>query len=1302
MASGSTSNSINLLSRDLEKLDRFDGSNFKRWQSKVSFLLSELHIDYVLKKPCPTVAAGEVETEEQKKEREKWHTDNYRCKGHILNTLADSLFDLYSPLESAGELWNALEIKYNAEDAGNKRFIVDQYVNFSIVDDKPILAQIHEMQILAYKIKGEGMYLDDDFQVAVIIGKLPDSWKEYRNLLKHKNEKITLDGLLKDIRIEEETRLRDKKNSSPKEGYPKVNFVSNKGGKIMKTQKIKKNFVKGKKPTDKKKISCYVCGKFGHFARECRERKRTGPKSNESEERLVAVISETFMVAANKDWYLDTGSTVHVANDRNLFKSYEVVGEGCNLFMGNSSSTKVLGKGSVEIKFTSGKVLTLENVHYAPEVRKNLISADLLSRNGFKIVIESGIVTVTKGKIFVGKGFATGGMFKMSINEATTSVYMVDSYFLWHSRLGHINSRCIHNMNNYGLLPCHVRIEHKHKCETCIQTKLTRLPFPSVEKNYKLLELVHSDVCTMDNVLSRGGNRYFITFIDDYSKFCYVYLLKHKSEAFSKFLLYLAEVQNRFKTKIVHLRTDRGGEYLGGEFDKFCEDNGIIHQTSAPRTPEQNGVAERKNRTLVEMMNAMLLNTGLHSNLWGEAILSACYILNRVPYSKSEKSPYELCFGKKPNLSYFRVWGCLAYVKIPENKRKKVGPKAFKCAFVGYAEHSKAYRFLDIVNDVIIESRDASFIEHKNAFGSLLDGSPIIVDEHPVNDMIEYSNDCADEPETEVRHSKRMRKPTNFGSDFYTFLIENDPVSFQEAMSSQDAAFWREAINDEIESIMSNHVWKLVDLPVGCKTIGCKWIFKKKLKADGTIDKFKARLVAKGFKQKEGIDYFDTFAPVTRISTIRILIAMAAIYKLQIHQMDVKTAFLNGELDEEIYMEQPEGFVVLGQERKVCKLEKSLYGLKQAPKQWHEKFDSAMVHNGFKIHDADKCVYSKVDGNSIIIICLYVDDMLILGSNSECINQTKRFLSSVFCMKDLGVADVILGIKIVRNNNSIALCQSHYIEKILTKYGYMNSSPACTPYDPNMKLTPNVGASVQQLKYASVVGSLMYAMNCTRPDIAYAMSKVCRYTNNPGHQHWNAVNRILRYLKHTLDYGIHYTDFPAIIEGYSDASWNTDFEDSKSTSGWVFTLGGGAVAWGSKKQTCITHSTMESEFIALASACREAEWLKNMLVDIPLGEKPIPAISMFCDSQSAICKAGNMKYNGKSRHISLRHSFIRQMIDDNIISLKYVKSCQNLADPFTKGLSRDVINKTSRGMGIKPIKSSPKDTQPRALEIPHA
>jgi hypothetical protein len=400
----------------------------------------------------------------------------------------------------------------------------------------------------------------------------------------------------------------------------------------------------------------------------------------------------------------------------------------------------------------------------------------------------------------------------------------------------------------------------------------------------------------------------------------------------------------------------------------------------------------------------------------------------------------------------------------------------------------------------------------------------------------------------------------------------------------------------------------------------------------------------------------------------------------------VKTAFLNGELDEEIYMDQPDGFVVKGEEQKVCKLLKSLYGLKQAPKQWHEKFDTTLTGAGFAVNEADRCVYYRHGGGQSVILCLYVDDILIFGTNIDIINEVKSFLSKSFDMKDLGEADVILNIKLIKEDSGITLSQSHYVEKVLSRFGFMDSKPTPTPYDPSVTLRKNKKIARDQLRYSQIIGSLMYLASATRPDISFAVCKLSRYMSNPGENHWHALERVLRYLKGTMSFGIHYSGHPAVLEGYSDANWISDIDQIYATSGYVFTLGGGVVSWRSSKQTILTKSTMEAELTALDTASAEAEWLRELLSDLPVVEKPIPAILMNCDNQTVITKVNSAKDNAKStRHVKRRLKSVRKLRNSGVITVAYVQTDKNLADPFTKGLSRNVIEIASREMGLRPI-----------------
>ncbi|GJW43256.1 putative reverse transcriptase domain-containing protein [Tanacetum coccineum] len=496
-------------------------------------------------------------------------------------------------------------------------------------------------------------------------------------------------------------------------------------------------------------------------------------------------------------------------------------------------------------------------------------------------------------------------------------------------------------------------------------TLMNVLHVPNIRKNlvsgFKLCKSGVKAVIESDKVILSKANVFVGKVYACDGIYTYVYLLKSKDQAFETFKIYKAEVENQRDKKIQILRSDRGGEYFSSEFSFYCESHGLIHQRIAPYTPQQNGVAERKNKVLQDMINAMLVSANLPKNLWGEALLTTCH----------------------------------------------------------------------------------------------------------------------------------------------------------------------DAIDDEMD-LVSNNTWELLDLPPGSKAIGCRWVFRIEYHTDGSIQTFKAGLVNQ-------------------------------------------------------------------------------------------------------------------------------DDILIVGTNIEGINETKKFLSSCFQMKDMN------------------------------EFQHLNIEEANTPYESSCKLVENNGRVVAQIEYASAIGCLMYATHCTRPDIAYDVCKLSRYMSNPSQDHWKAIGRIFGYLKRTRQLALYYDRFPTVLEGYSDASWITGSSDSKSTTGCIFTCGGGAVCWGSKKQTYITHFTMKAEFLALTAAGKEAEWLRNMLLDIELWPKPMSAIFLHCDSQSTLSRAYNKVYNGKSRHISLRHAYIKELISNGIITIEYIRSYKNLAGPFTKGLPKDIVFGTTKEMGLKPI-----------------
>ncbi|GLU19483.1 hypothetical protein SLE2022_357320 [Rubroshorea leprosula] len=589
-------------------------------------LLTTLNIVYVLTDARPE--ENENKTLQDTRKRKKWENDDYVCRGCILNGMSDSLFDTYVHESTAKELWAKLETRYMNEDATSKKFLVTRWNNYKMIDNKSVMEQFREIEKLLNSFKQYDMKMDESIVVSSIIDKLPHAWKDFKRTLKHKKEDMSLENLANSLRLEEQYRAENEKEQKVQVSDVHV-LEEGTSSKPKKPFKKKEYSVKQNQKFKKQKGACFHCGKTGHFKRECYFLKKKNAPAL-SHEKFIAVIFEINLMEDDIAWWINSGATKHVCKDKSLFKTLKPEPEGNVLYVGNSAAVQVKGKGTVDLEFTSGKVLTLTDVHYVPDIRKNLVSASLLNKFGFKLVFEADKFILSKGGIFVGKGYACEGMFKMNINyninnKGVVSAYILDSFNLWHHRLGHVNFKKMHEMSKLELIP--TLPKNESQCKTCMLTKITRIPFPKIERVSKLLDLVHSDVCDMHSTLSIGGKKYYVTFIDDYSKFCYVYLLNTKDEAMEKFKVYKAKVELQSETFIKCLKTDRGGEYYD---PSYFESTGIIHEITAPYTPQQNGVAERKNRVLTEMVNAMLSNSGLSPGFWGEALLTACHILNRV------------------------------------------------------------------------------------------------------------------------------------------------------------------------------------------------------------------------------------------------------------------------------------------------------------------------------------------------------------------------------------------------------------------------------------------------------------------------------------------------------------------------------------------------------------------------------------------------------------------------------------------------------------------------------------------------
>eukprot|EP00731_Ephydatia_muelleri_P012155 Em0006g1049a len=768
-----------------------------------------------------------------------------------------------------------------------------------------------------------------------------------------------------------------------------------------------------------------------------------------------------------------------------------------------------------------------------------------------------------------------------------------------------------------------------------------------------------------------------------------VYFMKRKSEAFDKFKEFERCSTNECGLSIGIFRSDNGGEYISKEFEKFLLDKGIHHELSAPYSPAQNGVAERINRTLMESARTMMAQAGLSDKYWAEAVVTGTFLRNRVPARsfKEKTTPFEKWYEKKPDLSHLRVFGCMAYAYIPDTNRKdKLSKKAEKLRFIGYSLQTKAYRLINDDTGKIIVRRDVIFNESDfqydsttgtvGAEGITFKRDEVVIQEIPkevewpeqVQEEVELEQEQQEQEDAEQsRYPRRMRiAPTRYGIDEYvgTVLMTQleEPQSITEALESDLSEQWREAADSEYQSLMQNETWERVELPKGRKPVGCKWVFKAKRGSDGKVQRFKARLVAKGFTQKHGIDYDETFSPVVRFTSVRTILAFAVQNGMMVHQMDVVTAFLNGTLEEEIYMEQPPGYIKKGEEHLVCKLKKSIYGL--------------MLEQ------------VRTEGTETTIIAVYVDDLIIIAKNPETMERIKGSLTERFKMKDLGKLHYCLGINIEYDENKRCLWmhQRPYIQSLLERYQLSEAKSSCTPADINVKLVKDDGAAklADSVCYQSMVGSLLYAAIATRPDIAQAVGAVSKFNSCPTETHLTGVKRILRYLKGTINLGLNFekTADSSII-GFSDADWAGDLDNRHSTSGNLFVMSGGTISWLSKKQPVVALSTTEAEYVALGAATQEVVWLRRLLSDIKASPKMPTIISE--DNQGTIAIARNPVYHARTKHIDIKYHYVREALMDGVIDLVYCPTQQMTADILTKPLSRDQFETLRHEMGLKDI-----------------
>lgn len=1242
-------------------------------------------------------------------------TSDAKAKGELTLLLDPSLYSYVAKSATTKDAWASIVGAFQDSGTSLNIFTLQKFVTSKTDDFKSMEEYVNEMLKMWRKVQTAGYNIDENTAGSLMLAGLPVEYRPMILGIKNSGKNITVD-YVKTLLLQD------------------VYFDRERNDESALAVKSKKFFKKKSKD-----VKCFNCG-GNHFKNKCPELKG---KYNKNEKEKV--LFSAFIANEKSDtWYIDSGATAHMTHQQNAVERL-VKSKKDHVTAANGDSMKIIGMGDVKKCVDGIDDLVIKNVQVIPKICANLLSVSQLVLNGNEVIFNKHGCKITdkKGDL-VATGRLEDNMFKLNTVAEFACSAKSDNIQLWHRRLGHIS------LNNMKYL--NVNVPSGLKCKICIKGKQSRYPFAHEgTRATEKIEIVHSDVFGPLKAKSIGGCKWFVTFIDDYTRKVFVYPMKKKSEVFKKFVDFknFAERQSECKLKI--LRSDNGTEYINKNFELLCSKIGILHQKSVPYTPQQNGLAERMNRTLLDRVRCMLIDSGLSRGFWAEALCTAARIINSVPCKGTkDKSPDELWAGKIPDFNVLKVFGCTAFAHVPKQKRGKLDDKSKECTFVGYSEESKAYRLYCRASKKIIISRDVNFIENEfeNHIESEDDNSLYIdlqeicepgedaEDSHISNDMLDqeeqnqhehsvdesfhssgsgqndvnedtivsndqivddsticdvtlddvngdptYTTRVRIEPTAE-KPSTRSTNPLNLLNASFAFCTQT-PMTPKEALESDESNQWLEAMQSELKSLVDNNTWEVVELPNDRKAIKNKWVFAKKLNAAGSTVKFKARLCAKGFSQREGIDYTETFAPVARYTSLRYILAVAAEMDLNLTQMDAVSAFLNGPLKEDVYMEQPPNFN--DGTNRVCKLKKSIYGLKQSGRNWNQLLNKTLTNFGLTRTVSDQCVYVSRKSGSFMIVMIWVDDVLIACDKKSEENRLREALEGSFKMKYLGDANVILGIRITRDRakRTISIDQRHYIELILKRFGMEECNAIGTPLDVNTKYSREMESSENQMSipYREAIGSLLFAAQVTRPDINFSVILLSRYCEKPKQAHWLAAKRIMRYLKGTIDRKLIFGITRSEIIGYCDSDFAADIDDRKSTSGYVFVKNGAALSWQTKKQPVVALSTAEAEFNALAFASKEALWLQSLEYEI-LG-KSDDALQMYCDNKGAVDLAINNNCSEKTKHIDIKLKFVHSKIVEKNLSLDHISTENMLADVLTKSLTKEKHQHCITAFGLK-------------------
>lgn len=1316
--------------------------NWCTWSYKIKIILRAADLLSIVDGTVQPPSDGKAE------EYEKWMNKDAKAQSILVTRISEKVLAQIVSCQTSKEIWNKLHTVFEQRGELSVHILQQKFFSMKFEEKETVTEFLGRFESLLCKLKNVKAEVSTSMAITKITSSLPSQYQHFVSAWESvPAEKRTMEELTARLLIEEQRATTCMQDSN--ESAALASRSSRKCFQCGKTGHIKRNC----KNKVKSNI-CVYCKRSNHKSVDCwfKNSKNKGVKKNEPSEQgnafPVSVLSSAFYSTSDSSlWIMDSGASEHMCSSVSMFTKYKELECPRPIIIGDGKVIKAVGTGIIQLEAYNGKEWissTLNNVLHVPAIKINLFSASSAADRGYNMTIEKeccylrknneekvSAVAYRKNNVFIMK-------FRYNTDEKAYVGKSFDSLTEWHQKMCHQDIQQVKIMLNKCNIDFSADKHEELTCEPCLLGKTHKQQFPqSLNRAEQPGQILHMDLCGIMETTSLGGAKYYLLIKDDYTKYKQVYFLKNKYETNNKIKTFLKYVIKNLEYKVTTIRSDCGLEFTNKELKSLLDSLGIIHQTSVPYTPQQNGCIEREMRTVTEAARTILLSSGLDKSLWAEAVNTAVYVLNRTGKSRlNGVTPYELWYKKQAyNINNLKVFGSKVGVHIPDQRRKKWDSKAEIGYFVGYSETTKGFRiYFPHKNDVLVK-REVTFIKGtfinvqkvcKNRQDQNSKPSVTITDsetEEMENDKQEIENDnkeveeyhsfCEEEdrsqtpeleenleipmegissPEEErimsaedseeeysvdkaieqekpqeVTRKGRVTKKPSWLSEYDTNLlsIDTEPITLEDALNSEEKEEWEKAMNIELDTLKENNTWTEVNsIPSGNKVISSKWCFK--VKQIGGEKVYKARLVARGFEQSD--TDLEVYSPVAKLPTFRVFIAVANKLQLPVHQMDVVGAFLHGDIDEIVYLKLPNG--------KICKLNKSLYGLKSSPKCWNRKFDEFMTKENFNRSKNDYCLYYRKLNGCELYVLLFVDDILMFCSENKVLENFKTELHNNFKMKDLGLATSYLGIDIKQDKCRTIISQKTYLTKVLERFNMSNCKPISTPLDQNYKFDllkrEKSENPIIERKCRQLIGSLMYAVCGTRPDLCVSVYFLSRYQHCASVMLYKSLKRILRYIKGTLDFALVYSSTGTGMQGFVDADWAGDTQDRKSTTGYIFKVFNCSVVWCCKKQLSVSLSSTESEYIALSMAVTEACWLKNLLCDFNI---VINDVIIYEDNQSVIKLVFNNGNNKRLKHLDIRYHFIIDKIKEKCMSLQYIKTEDNLADLLTKPLGKTLFEK---------------------------